>query len=433
MWVAEVAERGVIYIRDSTVVTMPTFGGTTSVLAHDDALKDDFTPDGLPEREQELEDIHYVLEPASRGYTPHNAFIYGPSGQGKTVATKIKLDELEGFIHDSAEVDVPFRTFYVNCADLKSSYQVAGEVLKEISPEWDERPRGYGLSNLFDWIFERMNELGGIIVIVLDEIDVIGDDDTILYKLSRARANDEVTDDVRPSVIGISNDFDFHDNLSQRVKDTLCEEEVRFAPYDANQLRAILERRAEKAFKPGVLEDDVIPLCAAYGAQSTGSAREALRLLYKAGTLAQRDAVERVTEEHVRKGREKIEKETVREGAKDLTDQETAALLSVTLLEVEGETPARTKEIYQEYKQIAVHVNLDVSTTRSFRDQLQALDLYSFLDGAKKTGGMEGGKRWVFELGQKLDVEMVVEVMESNTRFEAVIGEVCEKTDLNLY
>lgn len=400
---------------------MPEFGESVNVLAHDDALKDNWQPDELPEREEELAEIHYALEPASRGYTPHNAFVYGPAGQGKTVATNIKLNELREYLKSENEIDTDLNTFFVNCADLTSSYQVAGALLAEISPEWDERPRGHGLSNIFGWIFERMEEIGGTIVVVLDEIDVIGDDDTILYKLSRARANGDL-EDVRLSVIGISNDFDFHSNLSQRVKDTLCEEEIRFSPYNAEQLRAILSRRAEMAFYDGVLEDEVIPLCAAYAAQDNGSARQAIRLLYKSGTEAQTAGDETVTEEHVQDAREEIERNALLEGLKNLTVQEHASLLSVASIEAKGDTPAPTKELYSEYRSIATSLDLDAATMRSVRDHLQALDLYSFLDGSKKTGGKRGGERWVFELNLSLGV--VLDVLSDNERFEGIVEEI---------
>ncbi|GAA5061620.1 hypothetical protein GCM10025751_48120 [Haladaptatus pallidirubidus] len=74
--------------------------------------------------------------------------------------------------------------------------------------------------------------------------------------------------------------------LNARVKDSLCDEEIHFPPYDANQLRNILKQRAEKAFRDGILDGDTIPLCSAFSAEESGSARQALKLLYKAGDLA---------------------------------------------------------------------------------------------------------------------------------------------------
>lgn len=155
-------------------------------------------------------------------------------------------------------------------------------------------------------------------IVVLDEIDNIGSDDDILYELPRARSNDHI-EDMWVSVIGISNDFEFRDNHSPKVRDTLCDEEIHFAPYDADQLQSILARRAEKAFQDGVLSEDVISLCAAFAAQDKGSARQAIRYLYKAGELAANQNQETVTRDLVREAEDIIERKNIEKGIRDLT------------------------------------------------------------------------------------------------------------------
>jgi len=92
----------------------------------------------------------------------------------------------------------------------------------------------------------------------------------------------------------------FHENLSARVRSTLAETEIHFAPYDAAELRAILEQRATEAFESGALSDDVIPLTAALVASNTGSARRAIDILRTAGEMAQKADTDQVTEDHVR-------------------------------------------------------------------------------------------------------------------------------------
>jgi len=184
------------------------------------------------------------------------------------------------------------------------------------------------MQKVLDHLWDAMNDIGGTIIIVLDEIDNLGTDDKILYSLPRARDKDYVNDDVYPSIIGISNDLQWRDNLDPAAKDSLYDDSIFFAPYDANELRDILSRRASKAFcntslvyetsegeafeinidlddddgslakafneidadrtdctllriNSGVLSDDVIPLCAAYAAQDKGSARQAIKYLRK--------------------------------------------------------------------------------------------------------------------------------------------------------
>lgn len=121
-------------------------------------------------------------------------------------------------------------------------------------------------------------------------------------------------DDMWISVVGISNDFEFRDNLSPKVKDTLCDEEIHFSPYDAHQLRSILSRRAEEAFREDALHDDVIPLCAAFAAQDKGSARQAIQYLYKAGELAANNGNDVVTEPHVQDAEEVLEQKSIEKG-----------------------------------------------------------------------------------------------------------------------
>ncbi len=47
------------------------------------------------------------------------------------------------------------------------------------------------------------------------------------------------------------------------------------------------------------VDDAVIALCAAIAAQDTGSARQALDILYKSGEIARTNGEERLTEDHV--------------------------------------------------------------------------------------------------------------------------------------
>jgi len=91
-------------------------------------------------------------------------------------------------------------------------------------------------------IIDELEAIGGTVIVILDEIDAIGSDDYILYELPRAEP-----DDVRLSIIGITNDLQFREGLDADVRSSLSEDEIEFAPYDANQLRDILARRAAGA------------------------------------------------------------------------------------------------------------------------------------------------------------------------------------------
>jgi cell division control protein 6 len=314
-----------------------------------------------------------------------------------------------------------------------------------------------------DMMFEAMNEVGGTIIIVLDEIDTLGDDDRLLYSLPRARAQDYVGDHVYPSILGISNDLQWRDNLSSKVKSSLYDDQILFSPYDANQLQQILRRRAAKAFqktelipvdeadsnpdatdilengssgavqgdvvevdssgqqyifKSEVLTSDVIPLISAFSAQDKGDARQAIKYLRKAGEIADANGAARVTEETVREAQSQVEKETVSEAMREMTTQAHLALSAITVLEKAGETPVRTKPVYGVYQSIADQVAADKLVQRRMRDHLMELDMQGIIDAHKKAAGSVGGPAWHFEL--QVATEVVVEVLEEISRLASI-------------
>lgn len=192
-------------------------------------------------------------------------------------------------------------------------------------------------------------------------------------------------------VIGISNDFKFRENLSPKVKDTLCEEEILFPPYDANELQNILRQRADIALHDGVLESEVIPLCAAFSAQDSGFARQALRLPRKAVDIAENDATAdndaAITEDHVREAEHQIQRQQVVEGMHSLTRQGQYVLLTVCQLAAEGETPERTKLIYQRYQQVLRNHGSEPLKRRRVHDHLSDLSLHGILRLVDSTSG----------------------------------------------
>lgn len=398
-----------------------SFTSQTSIFEDETVLYDDWTPDELPEREQELDHLHDALAPVTRGAAPHNTFVFGKTGQGKTAGVDHKLRDLEAFADeynddaDSESDELEITIINYSCAKDNTSYQVACNLVEELC---GEKPWGYDKKTVFDRLYDELQNIGGTVIIVLDEIDSIGTDDDILYEIPRARANGHV-EDMWVSIIGISNDFEFRDNLSPKVKDTLCDEEIHFPPYTAEQLQSILERRAKKAFKHGVLDNEVLPLCAAFAAQDKGSARQAIRYLYKAGELASNRNLDRVTEEHVREAEELIERKSLEKGVRDLTTQDHLALVAVVSLAAKGETPTRTRHVYAEYTNIAHSIDADTIEMRRVRDHLQELDLIGIVEGRKKRTGIQGGPHWIWKLDA--DLGMTIEILEGVSRFSEVM------------
>jgi cell division control protein 6 len=445
-------------MRFAVIVEMSRYASTSAIFEREEVLREDYRPNELPERSEELEQLHMALSPAARGVGANNVFLYGKAGQGKTAAAKKELSELE-FHADHESDHLNLTTLYISCEshDLSTSFRVASRIYMELTGE--SRPTGYSTDAVMDMMFESMNEVGGTIVIVLDEIDTLGNDDRILYSLPRARAQGYVKDHVYPSVIGISNDLQWRDNLSSKVKSSLYDDSVLFSPYNANQLRQILRRRAAKAFqgtelvpvteagkdigpdediveiddsgdeyvfRSGVLSTDVVPLIAAFAAQDKGDARQAIKYLRKAGEIADRNGDRAVNETHVREAQSQVEKETVREAMREMTTQAHLALAAITVVELSGDTPARTKPIYGVYKNIANKVDADKLVQRRMRDHLLELDMQGIIDATKRTAGSVGGPAWHFEL--QVSEDIVVNVLNNVSRLDAIDFEGVSRT-----
>jgi len=320
---------------------MTTFTRDTEIFCDEGMLREDYQPESITAREEELSAYKTALQPVVNGAQPRNIFLYGKTG-GKTAVSRYLLNQLK---QDTKQYDdVDLSVYWLNCTNLSSSYQVAVNLVNTIRPIEDRiSTTGYPQQRVFDILYEELDAIGGTILLVLDEIDHIGSNDEILYELPRARSNGYL-ESAKPGVIGISNDFGFRDSLSPKVKDTLCEEDIHFPPYDGPDFEAILHQRADGALYDDAAKHGVISLCAALAAQDTGSARQALNLIYKAGEMARAADESEITEDHVHNAREALEQSQIEHGMRELTQHGHLSLVATLTLALEEETPARVRE-----------------------------------------------------------------------------------------
>ncbi|HMB49328.1 orc1/cdc6 family replication initiation protein [Natronoarchaeum rubrum] len=397
---------------------MGRFTRRRSIFEEKDALRDDYEPESLEARDEELDAYTDALQPVVDGWQPNNIFLYGKTGVGKTAATEYLLSELAADCRQYDDVDLSI--VHVNCNTLNSSYQIAVHLVNELrDPGRQISTTGYPEATVFDMLYDELESIGGTVLIVLDEIDNIGTDDDILYELPRARSNGYL-ESVKPGLIGISNNFAFRDQLSPKVKDTLCEEELHFSPYDAGELRQILRSRAELAIRDDALDQDVIPLCAAIAAQDTGSARQAITLLLRAGELASNDDAEAIAESHVRTARNVIETERVQEGMRQLTVHGHLVLLAVTAHATRDETPVRMRDLYPRYRRYCDHLAVDPITKRSVHDHLGDLTMQSVLERHERNAGARGN---YYEYALEVPIAAALDALEDVGSFDDIVAD----------
>ncbi len=430
------------------------------IFENKEVLRPSYTPGKLPHREEQINNMATILVTALRGDTPSNILIYGKTGTGKTASATFVSDELES---TSQKYDVPCEVEYINCEVTDTQYRVLAQLANKFVDEnrdviEDElaeleslcdRARtdasvlaetaydsvaavedrvdeleadrdsfeavpmtGWPTDRVYSSFFDAVDYRERVVVIMLDEIDKLVEksgDDT-LYNLSRMNSELERS---RVSIMGISNDLKFTDFLDPRVKSSLGEEEIVFPPYDANQLRDILDYRADVAFKDGALSEDVIPLCAAFAAQEHGDARRALDLLRTAGELAERDQTDHVEEEHVRQAQEKIELDRVVEVVRTLPQQSKLVLFAIILLEKEGVHSINTGEVFNIYKRLCDEIDADVLTQRRVTDLISELDMLGIVNAVVVSKGRYGRTK---EISLSVPVDETEAVLHSDSR-----------------
>jgi cell division control protein 6 len=167
-----------------------------------------------------------------------------------------------------------------------------------------------------------------------------------------------------------------------------------------------------------VLKQDVVPLCAAFSAQDTGSARQAIRLLREAGELAQAAGADTVTEVHVRDAQDEIEKNQLYEGMQELTTQGHAVLCALSHYQAKDEVPVRSRDLYDRYHKICERLDADSVSERRVRDHLSDLNMLGLINVYERNEGLSAGRYHEYELDVPLNA--VLEVLLSTSRFADV-------------
>ncbi|MDP3104403.1 MAG: ORC1-type DNA replication protein, partial [Candidatus Methanoperedens sp.] len=383
-----------------------------NIFENREVLRSTYTPDYLPHRSDQVKALATALVPALRGETPSNVLIYGKTGTGKTAVAKHVGQELE---RTGELYGIPSVVIYINCEVVNTQYRLLASLARVFGKEVPMT--GWPTDQVYTEFKNVLDSERRIAIIIMDEVDKLVDKgDDVLYNLTRINSD---LKKAKVSLIGITNDLKFTEFLDPRVKSSLGEEEIIFPPYDANQLRDILQERAKTAFKANVLEETVIPLCAAYAAQEHGDARRALDLLRVSGELSERSKSAKVLEMHVRQAQDKIETDRIVEVVKTLPTQSKLVLLSAVMLNNIGDSNITTGEAYNIYKQMCRIIGIEILTQRRVTDLISELDMLGILNATVVSKGRYGRTK---EIALSVPTESTSRVLFEDYRLKQLEG-----------
>jgi cell division control protein 6 len=381
--------------------------------------------DRIVGRDEQLQEVTKMLRVALGDNKPPNLFLYGPSGTGKSLITKAVCHNIRR-ICDTR--DIRFGTIEVNCQDLDTLGVAVYELTKRAAEEADvnvEVPKhGVATKEKWDELYRIVNGNFDSAVFVLDELDMlVGRRDKkeaafsrLLYQLSRAGANDDLTAHI--SVVAISNDTKMMESVGSRALSSFTPEDVHFNDYDANQLQAILRRRQD-AFYNGVLDGDVIPLASAFAAQTHGDARKAIDLMRVAGELAERESDDRICETHVREAQDKVEKNRVLEVVRGISTQKKLCLFATAAVAARTDnTTARSTTGYRVYQFLTDSIDADQYHQETYVNKMKELTTYSLVEFERRSRGPSSGMFLEFRFAER--PETILETLREDSRLNVV-------------
>lgn len=346
--------------------------GNESLFKNREVLHHGFIPGTLPHRNIEVNALVNNLVEALYGQIPSNMVLYGQPGLGKTAVTRHVSKQL---LERGASLGKAITAVEVNCCTIDTKYRVLAQLANSLTNEKTKTVpfTGWPTDKVLDQLKENMEDVGGVHIFVLDEIDHLvkrhGDD--ILYSLTSLNYGLRKS---KCSIIGITNDLNFKEMLDARITSRLGSEDVAFAPYNSKQIEDILSERVEMGLHEGVLEEGVLRLCAALAAQEHGDARRALDLLRVAVQKAEVVGEKTVTTKHVRRAQSQLEFDQMTPVISSLPYHQKLVLYSILINEHNGLTNISSGEVYAVYKMTCQKARIAPLVSRSVTNVIKNLD-----------------------------------------------------------
>jgi cell division control protein 6 len=261
-----------------------------TVFKSQSVLTSDYQSSEPVSRESQVEDIASALRPLTDRVEPVNIIAYGPAGTGKTTS----IDHVADRLADETSV----KPVTINCWQYNTRPSLLTELLINLGYPAPRKgkPVDELLTKLEEWAdkSQNLNAPKGY-AIILDEFDQLDEKSEVIYDIERLNRQVES----KFGVVMVSNQHPSQLRLNARSRSRVQIETVEFTPYTADELTEILQRRAEQAFYPGTVTDDVLETIASSVVQDGGDCRGALHVLRQLGRKAEQNGQTEITGEMV--------------------------------------------------------------------------------------------------------------------------------------
>lgn len=336
-------------------------------------------------RDKEIKEITSHFAPIMRGGQPVHMACTGKTGTGKTVCLLYLARLLSNM---SAEKDIELRYEHIDLSTPRPCFRAINDIACLLNASRRYK-KGISLEEMMGKIETALSDYRGYLVLLIDEVDNVRTDLDTFMKFLVRRLPQNIPGKL--ILVFISNQLGWAEGLDPRVQSFLRMQELLFAPYDARDLRRILDIRVEKALNEDMLEDGIVKKIAALASQHHGDARKAVELLSRSASIAEKNGT-KIRLSTVDRANEEIEKDKYVDLIKSSPKQLQAALYAV-LTASGGQARLTTSEAYDHYRRFCELASLRELTHRAFSDLVGELDLMGFVRCRVKSRGRHGRKR----------------------------------------
>jgi cell division control protein 6 len=136
-----------------------------------------------------------------------------------------------------------------------------------------------------------------------------------------------------------------------------------------------------------------------------------------------------VTADHVEAGRDELERGRIQEGIGGLTEHGHLVLYALVTLDLEGETPVRSRDVRPRYTRFAELANRDPLVPRRMRDHLSELAMLGIISVTERNEGRRGGTYREYALD--LDPALVLSALEETVESVGIHDSVMDFVDID--